>query len=60
YKRDAESAKQAFQQFLVTRRVSGLWSPDYGEDADLGSMLRAAVATFASQINLERQRATQG
>ncbi len=59
YKRDADSAKQAFQQFLVTRRVDGLWSPDYGENADLGSMLRAAVSTMASQINLERELSTQ-
>ena len=55
-KRGAESAKQAFQEFLRTDRVTSLHSPDYRENADLGSMIRAAVVTTATQINLDRAR----
>ena len=55
-KRGAESAKQAFQEFLRTERVTSLHSPDYRENADLGSMIRAAVVTTATQINLDRAR----
>ena len=55
-KRGAESAKQAFQEFLRTDRVTSLHSPDYRENADLGSMIRAAVMTTAMQINLDRAR----
>lgn len=51
-----ESAKQAFQQFLRADRVTSLHSPDYRRDADLGAMIRAAVSTTASQINLESLR----
>ena len=54
FKRGAESAKQAFQEFLQTDRVTSLHSPDYREDADLGSMIRAAVATTATRINLDQ------
>jgi phosphoserine phosphatase len=57
FQRDGESAKQAFQQFMATDRVRGSYSPNYSEDADLGSMLRAAVATVAGNIQLEGERA---
>lgn len=53
----AESAKQAFQRFLETKRVHSLHSPDYRPDADLGAMLRAAVAAIAANIDLRRVRA---
>lgn len=56
YKRGVESAKQAFQQFLTTDRVMSLHSPDYREDAELGAVIRAAVSTIASRINLESER----
>lgn len=46
-----ESAKQAFQRFLEkTRRVHSLHHPEYGHDAELGSLLRAAVETTCSKI----------
>lgn len=57
FKKDAESAKQAFQRFLATQRVRGLYSPDYSPSADLGAMLRAAVATLAGQIGVRRSSA---
>jgi len=34
-----ESAKQAFQRFLETKRVRSLNHPEYGKDAELGSLL---------------------
>ena len=48
-----ESAKQAFQSFLATERVSGLYHPNYRKSAPLGSMLRAAVATKCGNILLK-------
>lgn len=56
FKRGAESAKQAFQRLLDTQRVDSLHSPDYGEDADLGALIRAAVTTMASDIDLGREQ----
>ena len=56
YKRGAESARQAFQQFLTTDRVTILHSPDYREDGDLGAMIRAAGVAMASQVHLESAR----
>jgi phosphoserine phosphatase len=50
-----ESAKQAFQRLLDTGRVNSLHSPNYGEDADLGSLIRAAVATVAANIDLQSE-----
>lgn len=52
-----KSAKQAFQQFLETKRVRSLHHPDYGEDADLGALLRAAVSTTCSNIMIQSARA---
>lgn len=52
-----QSAKQAFQELVATRRVKSVHSPDYRRDADLGSMLRAAVGTVCGQILLSRSRA---
>ena len=48
----AESARQAFQRFLQTDRVNSLHSPKYDADADLGALLRAAVATAAAKSML--------
>lgn len=50
----AESAKQAFQRLLETRRVRALYSPDYRDDADLGSMLRAAIEAMCTKITIAR------
>jgi hypothetical protein len=52
-----ESAKQAFQQFLATRRVRTLHFPDYREEAELGVLLRAAVETFCSNLMIRSERA---
>jgi hypothetical protein len=52
-----ESAKQAFQRFLETKRVHSMHHPEYGKDDELGSMLRAAVATTCSNIMLRAARA---
>lgn len=54
-----ESAKQAFQLFLETKRVKSMHHPDYRGDAELGSLLRAAVATACSKIVIESARALQ-
>jgi phosphoglycolate phosphatase-like HAD superfamily hydrolase len=55
----AESAKQAFQRFIQTDRVKSLHSPHYGDDADLGALLRAAVATAASKAMLRQAGAAK-
>ncbi len=52
-----ESAKQAFQRFLETRRVRSMHHPDYRDDAELGSLLRAAVSTTCSNIMIQSARA---
>jgi len=52
-----ESAKQAFQRFLETKRVRSLYYPEYGKDDQLGSMLRAAVVTTCSNIMIRAARA---
>ena len=57
FKAGEESAKQAFQRFLETKRVRSMHHPEYGEDAELGSMLRAAVATVCSNIMIRNARA---
>ena len=51
-----KSAKQAFQELLQTRRVDSLHSPNYGKEADLGALIRAAVSTLATSIELEAQQ----
>ena len=55
-KSGSESAKQAFQEFLRTDRVTSLHSPDYRADADLGAILRAAISAKASNIGLDSAR----
>jgi hypothetical protein len=52
-----ESAKQAFQQFLATKRVRTLHFPDYRDEAELGVLLRAAVETACSNIMIRSARA---
>ena len=52
-----KSAKQAFQELLQERRVDSLHSPDYGRDADLGTLIRAAVSTLAASIDLDQEQA---
>ena len=57
FQQGTESAKQAFQRFLETRRVHSIHHPDFTPDAELGSILRAAVATTCSNIMLRSARA---
>jgi phosphoserine phosphatase len=52
-----ESAKQAFQRLLDTHRVDSLHFPDYRDTAELGAMLRAAVATAATNVMLQKASA---
>lgn len=51
------SAKRAFLEFVKTDRVASTHSPKFAADEDLGALLRAAVATNASQIYLARKQA---
>jgi hypothetical protein len=46
--------KQALEEFLQTDRVVSMHAPDYSADAELGSLLRAAVAQRCTAIQLER------
>jgi phosphoserine phosphatase len=57
FQRGTESAKQAFQRFLETKRVRSLHHPDYRDEAELGSLLRAAVASACTRIELQSARA---
>jgi phosphoserine phosphatase len=52
-----ESAKQAFQQLVVPRRVRTMHSPNYAADADLGAILRLAVSALAAKLDLNSARA---
>jgi phosphoserine phosphatase len=49
-----EKAKQAIQEFMVPRRVIGMYPPAYGQNDALGALLRAWVVTRAAQIQIER------
>ena len=57
FSRKKKSAKQAFLELLQERRVDSLHSPDYGEDADLGALIRAAVSAVATTIDLDAEQA---
>jgi phosphoserine phosphatase len=47
-----ESAKQAFQQLMETKRVRGLYAPEYGPDDALGAILRLAVSATCAEIGI--------
>jgi phosphoserine phosphatase len=49
-----ESARQAFQRFLDTKRVHAIYRPDYREDSDLGAVLRTAVAVTTAAVEFPR------
>jgi hypothetical protein len=49
-----KNTKQALEEFLQTDRVVSMHSPDYRKRSELGSILRAAVASRCAQIQLER------
>jgi phosphoserine phosphatase len=50
-----EKTKRAIQKFLIPHRVIGMHTPNYGPEHDLGAMLRAWVATRATEIQIERK-----
>jgi phosphoserine phosphatase len=52
-----ESAKQAFQQLMETKRVRGLYAPQYGPDDALGAILRLAVSNTCADIEIRAARA---
>lgn len=52
-----ESAKQAFQQLMESKRVRGLYAPEYGENDALGAILRLAVSNICTDINLRSAQA---
>ncbi len=50
-----EKAKRAYREFLKARRVEGIYSARYGAgaNADLGNLIRLAVATLCAQLKLD-------
>lgn len=54
---EEKSAKRAFLEFLKSGRVVSVHAPRYRKEDELGSLLRAAVATQCSRIQLERAAA---
>ncbi len=53
---DEKKAKEALDEFLRTDRVISMHAPNYQKGFDLGSILRAAVATRCTAIQLEREQ----
>lgn len=47
-------ARRALAEFLRPHRVVSMHSPRYGETDDLGAILRAAVASIATRLELHR------
>jgi phosphoserine phosphatase len=54
FQHNRESAKQAFQRFLDTKRVRSMHHPDYTEEEELGAILRAAVLHTCSSLVMPR------
>jgi phosphoglycolate phosphatase-like HAD superfamily hydrolase len=54
---DHAKAKRALLEFLKPRRVIGMHSPKYGQNDDLGSLLRAAVSSLSTRIVVDQQTA---
>ncbi len=51
---DKDKAKRALEEFLKPNRVVSMHAPQYTEDSELGAMLRTAITTRCSSIQLER------
>jgi len=51
------SPKKAYETLVTTHRTVTMNSPQYAEDNDLGSLIRAAVAQICGRLDLELQRA---
>jgi phosphoserine phosphatase len=49
-----EKTKRALLEFLVPKRVVGMYKPRYGEDDELGALLRMWVFNRAAAIQIER------
>jgi phosphoserine phosphatase len=48
-------AKLALEEFLEPHRVTGMHSPNYGKNGDLGIFLRAAVTSRCLEIEVDRR-----
>jgi hypothetical protein len=48
-------AKLALEEFLEPNRVTGMYSPNYTKNGDLGIFLRAAAASRCLEIELDRR-----
>ncbi len=60
---NAEKTKRALMEFLVPKRVVGMYKPRYGEGDELGALLRMWVFNRAAAIQIERdisRRAASG
>lgn len=51
------TAKRALEEFLNAGRTTSTHFPRYGEDHELGQLIRTAVLSKCSQIGLSRQQA---
>jgi 2-hydroxy-3-keto-5-methylthiopentenyl-1-phosphate phosphatase len=52
-----KSAKQALQEYIITHRVVSVHAPNYLEDVELGSLIRATVTSRCTTISLRRREA---
>jgi len=50
-----EKTKRALLEFLVPKRVVGMYRPRYGESDELGALLRMWVINRAAEIQMERE-----
>jgi hypothetical protein len=48
-----EKTKRALLEFLVPKRVVGMYRPRYGENDELGALLRAWVINRATEIQIK-------
>jgi phosphoglycolate phosphatase-like HAD superfamily hydrolase len=55
---EAKSARRAWLELIVPRRVASAHAPFYNEDRELGSILRLAVSAGCANIKLEKGSAT--
>ncbi len=51
-----KKTKEALEEFLQTDRVISMHSPDYRRGKELGSILRAAVTSRCTDIQLDREQ----
>jgi len=58
--RKQDSPKKAWEKLVVPKRVSTMNSPKYGKQDDLGALLRMAVQTVCTHLDLKTQTALGG